>query len=183
VTHFFDFLLEINALLFGLLLHRLNLIAGLVPIFISVVRLLNNVGHFFSFLMQFTFEFFVKVVKDDPFFSERVDDVFEVFVDGDGLIVLLIGLVESIFEDFDLFLEIGFVLCAGVDASTVLLFFNDFFLEVGNMNVDVILNLYFFLNDGCDFGKKLFHALNGVMIGVGRLFIIDFGLSKRIKLR
>ena len=54
--------------------------------------------------MQLAFELFVQIVKDDPFFSERVDDVFEVFVDGDGLIVLLIGLVKSIFKDFDLFL-------------------------------------------------------------------------------
>jgi hypothetical protein len=104
VAHFFDFLLEINALLFGLLFQGLNLITGLVSIFISVVRLLNNVGHFFSFLVQLAFELFVQIVKYDPFFSERVDDVFEVFVDGDGLIVFLIGLVESIFEDFDLFL-------------------------------------------------------------------------------
>jgi hypothetical protein len=51
------------------------------------------------------------------------------------------------------------------------------------MNIDVGLNLFFLLDDGCDFGKKLFHVLNGVMIGVGRLFIIDFCLSKRIKLR
>ena len=159
------------------------MVAGLVSVFVGVVRLFDNVGHFFSFLVQLAFELFVEVVKDDSFFSERVNDVFEIFVDGDGLIVLLIGLIESIFEDFDLFLEIGLVFGAGVDASAVFFFLNDFFLEVGDMNVDVVLNLFFFLNDSCDFGKKLFHVLNGVVIGVGGLFVVDFGLSKRIKLR
>ena len=152
------------------------MIARLVSVFVCIIRFFNDVGHFLSLFMQLAFELFVKIVKDDSFLSQGVDDIFEIPVNGDSFIVLLIGLVKSIFEDFDLLLKIGLIFSTRVHTGAVFLFLDNFLLEVGDMNIDVVLDLFFLLNDCSDFGKELFHVFHGLVVLVRGFFIIDFSL-------
>lgn len=88
----------------------------------------------------------------------------------------MIGFVESILEDLDLFLEVRLVFGAGVHTCAVFLFLNDFLLEVSDVNVDIVLNLFFLLDDCGDFCKELFHIFHGLMVLIGGFLIVDFGL-------
>jgi hypothetical protein len=45
------------------------------------------------------------------------------------------------------------------------------------MNVDIVLDLFFLLDDGTDFGKELFHVLHGLMVLVRRFIVVDFSLG------
>ena len=97
MAHLLYLLFKLNSLFFGLLFKRLNLIVGFISVFIRIVSSFDNIGHFFSFLVQLTFKLLIEIVKNDSFLSQRVNDMFKIPIDGDGLVILLISLIESIF--------------------------------------------------------------------------------------
>ena len=146
MTDLFDLLFKISGLLFGLLLQRVDLSVGLVPVFIGIVGLLNDICHLLSFLMQLTLQLFVEIVKDDSFLSQTIDHKFKLLVDCDGLVELLVGLVESILQNFDLFLKVVQILSPRIDAVAVLLLFDDLLLEVGDVDINILLGFLFLLN-------------------------------------
>jgi hypothetical protein len=49
------------------------------------------------------------------------------------------------------------------------------------MNVDVVLDLFFLLDDGRNFGKKLFNVFHGLVVLVRGFIIVDFSLRCKWK--
>ena len=96
VAYLLDFLVEFRGLLLGLLLERSDLVIGLVSVLIGVISLLDDIRHFLALLMQLGLQLLVKVVKNDPLLSQRIDQQLQLLVDSDSLIELLVRFVESI---------------------------------------------------------------------------------------
>lgn len=102
----------------------------------------------------------------------------QILIDSNGFVIFLICLVKPILQNFDLLLEVVLILSPRVHTYTVLFLFNNFFLEVGNMNVDIVLDLFLLL-DGCVYlCQELLHILHGlVVVGIVWFIIIYFGLA------
>lgn len=131
--------------------------------------------------MQLTLQLLIKIVKDNSFFSQTVNDQFEFLVDCDGLVELLVCFVESVLQDLHLLLKIVEVLRTSVDPQTMFLLFDDLLLEVGDVNIDVFLGLPLLLNS---IGNLVEEILQGVSIESSAslivLLVVDFSLNRLI---
>ncbi len=146
MAHLLYLFFKLNGLFFSLLFKRLNLIIGFISVLIGIIGPFNNISHFFSFLVQLTFKLLIKIVENDSFLSQRVNDMFKIPVDRNSFVILLISFIEPIFKNFDLFLKVILIFRPWIDTDTVFLFFYNFFLEISNVNIDVILDFLFLLN-------------------------------------
>jgi hypothetical protein len=117
----------------------LNLAIGLIAILVSRISLLNDVGHFLSLFMQFFLELLVQIIKDNSFTSKTIDDLSQFPVHSDGLIELLISLIESVFENLDLLLKSTLILGSGIVATHIILLLNDLLLKVNDMDIRLLL--------------------------------------------
>ena len=152
MAHLLYLFFKLNGLFFSLLFKRLNLIIGFISVLIGIIGPFNNISHFFSFLVQLTFKLLIKIVENDSFLSQRVNDMFKIPVDRNSFVILLISFIEPIFKNFDLFLKVILIFRPWIDTDTVFLFFYNFFLEISNVNIDVILDFLFLLNRRRYFG-------------------------------
>jgi hypothetical protein len=106
MAHLLYLFFKLNGLFFSLLFKRLNLIIGFISVLIGIIGPFNNISHFFSFLVQLTFKLLIKIVENDSFLSQRVNDMFKIPVDRNSFVILLISFIEPIFKNFDLFLKV-----------------------------------------------------------------------------
>jgi hypothetical protein len=94
--------------------------------------------------------------------------MFQILIDSNSFVIFLVSLVKPILQNLDLLLEVILILSPRVDTYAVLFLLNDFFLEVGNMNVNIALDLFLLL-DGCVYlCQELLHILHRLMVvGIG----------------
>lgn len=92
----------------------------------------------------------------------------QILIDCNGFIIFLVSLIKPILQNLDLFLEVVLILSPRVDTYAVLFLLNNFFLEVGNMNFNIALDLLLLL-DGCVYlCQELLHILHRLMeVGIG----------------
>jgi hypothetical protein len=92
----------------------------------------------------------------------------QILIDSNSFVIFLVSLVKPILQNLDLLLEVILILSPRVNTYTVLFLFYNFFLEVGNMNVDIALDLFLLL-DGCVYlCQELLHILHRLMeVGIG----------------
>lgn len=178
VTDLLDLFLELRGLLFCLLFERCDLVVGLVPVLVCIVGLLNYIRHLLALFMQLTLQLLVEIIEDNSFFPETVNDQFQFLIDSDGLIEFLIGLIQSILQDFDLFLKIGFAFCSRVDPKAILFLLYDLLLEIADMDIDIFLCLLLFLNGIGYFAEKLLHVFKVMtVLAFAILLVVDFSLG------
>lgn len=146
MADFLDFLFELACFLLGLLLEGVDLVVCLVSVFVGIVCLLDDISHFLSLLVQLVLQFFVQIIEDNSLLPQAVDHQFEFLVDRDGLIELLVGLVQSILQDLYLLLEVVLALCSRIAPQTVLFLLDDLLLKVGDMDVNIFLGFLLFLD-------------------------------------
>lgn len=96
MAQLFEFLLEVESLLLGLLLHGLHLVSGDIPLLVGSVGLLDNVSHGLPLLLQLLLQLLVEGVEDLALPSQTLDDLFELSVEGNRLVELLVGLVQPV---------------------------------------------------------------------------------------
>jgi hypothetical protein len=104
VAYLLDLLIELRGLLLGLLLERSYLVVGL----------LDDVRHLLPLLVQLRFQFFVQVIKDNSFLSQRIDQQLQILIDRYALVELLVRLIQSILQDLYLLLQVGLALSSRV---------------------------------------------------------------------
>lgn len=104
VADLLDLFLELSCFLLGLLLQGIDLVVGLITILIGIVCLFDDIGHFLAFLMKLTLQLLVKIIEDDSFFPQAIDDQLELLVNSDCLIELLVSFIKPILQNLDLLL-------------------------------------------------------------------------------
>jgi hypothetical protein len=104
MTDLLDLFLELSCFLLGLLLQGIDLVVGLITILISIVCFLDDISHFLAFLMKLALQFLVKIIEDDSFFPQAINDQLELLVNSDRLIELLISFIKPILQNLDLLL-------------------------------------------------------------------------------
>jgi hypothetical protein len=178
VADLLDFLFELGGLLLGLLLEGSDLVVGLVPVLVGVVGLLDDVRHLLPLLVQLALQLLVEVVEDHPLLPQTVDHQLQVLVHRDGLVELLVGLVQPVLQDLYLLLQVGLALRSRIDAEAVLFLLDDLLLEVADVHVDVLLRLLLLLDGVGDLAQELLHVLHTVaVLALAVLFVVDLRLG------
>ena len=177
MAHLFDFSLELPGLFLGLTFQNLDLVVGLVSFLVGAVRSFDDIGHLLALLVELFLQLLVKIIEDHSLSPKTVDDAFELSVDGDRFIKLLVGFVQPVFQYFDLFLEVVLVFCAAVHAHAIFPLLDDLLLKVGNVSVDIFLSLLLPLNRNRDLVEQVFHVFEGgTMCIILVPFVVDFRL-------
>jgi hypothetical protein len=91
----------------------------------------------------------------------------------------LIGFIQSVFKNLDLFLKTAEIFCSGVDPEAVLLLLDNLLLKVGDVHVNILLSFLFLLDRVRNFVEELFHAFGGKPVfGLIVLLVVYFSLNK-----
>ena len=104
MTDLLDLFLELSCLFLGLLLQGVDLVVGLITILISIVCLFDDICHFLALFMKLALQLLVKIIEDDPFLPQTINDQLELLVNSNSLIELLVSLIKPILQNLDLFL-------------------------------------------------------------------------------
>lgn len=166
----FHFVVQVNQLLYcrqlfvEFLLFFLTLLndrgylgLNLVPFLISSICHIDHLIDLVSFLGQLSFKLAIKFFKNNFFLAQVIDFNPQLLVLADGVVELLVGLFQSVFKDFYLFLlnlglvdDIGvFLDCGGLPHSTRSRFsflVQYLLLGLGHFLLQLFLNLYFLVN-------------------------------------
>jgi len=101
--------------------------------------------------VEFLLEFPVNVIENDSFSSQTVNGLPQVFVVGDGLVELLVGLVQSVLEDLDLLVQLRVLFLGPVRSFLLPLLLNDFICEqlyvLPHLVLELPFSLYLLLNE------------------------------------
>ena len=126
-----NFSIELSLFLVTLINEGRKFFLNFVTFFIGNIGNLNDFGHGLPLFDELCLHSFVNSLKNDFFLSEVIDFNSENFILRNRLIKLLIGLIKSVLQNFDLLLEL-FILGkrgAGPNTLRVSLLLNYLFLD------------------------------------------------------